>query len=260
MTINCKELGVRILGMAALGALVLAGAGAARAEPGLSNKVYSPYVLKGVTEVEVRAGRLTGGPLDGEQAAIVELERGVSDRLSLAVLAEFEQHAGEPRKLDSVGVEGVAYLGQIPGIGVDVGGYLEYEQRIHNESGVLEAKLLLAKRSGPFEGLLNLIAQKPLTERPGEGDTEFGYAAQGTWEVGGHAGLGVQAFGDLGTDRRFGGRHAHYLGPVAKWELRPAWLKGGELEFEGAYILPIAAARSETDGQVRFVVEFERRF
>ena len=245
---------------AAVAAAVLASSGGAAAEPGLSNKVYSPYVKKGVTEVELRAGRLTGGPLDGEQAAVVEFEHGVSDRLSLAVLAEFEQHAGEARKLDALAVEGVAYLGQIPGLGVDVGGYFEYEQRIHNESGVAEAKLLLAKRSGSFEGLLNLIASKPLTDRAGEDDTEFGYAAQATWDVGHNLRLGGQAFGDLGTDRTFGGRQAHYVGPVAQWEVRPAWLQGGELEFEGAYLLPVGTARDDADGQVRFVVEYERRF
>lgn len=244
----------------AAAAVVLGWSGAAAAEPGLSNKVYSPYVRKNVTEVELRAGRLTGGPLDGEQAAIVELERGISDRISLAVLAEFEQHAGEEKKLDALAVEGVAYLGQIPGLGVDVGGYLEYEQRIHNESGVAEAKLLLAKRTGAFEGLLNLIVDRPLSDRPGEHDTEFGYAAQATWGVGANVRLGGQAFGDLGTDRRFGGRQPHYLGPVAQWEVRPAWLKGGELEFEGAYLLPVGSARDDTNGQVRFVVEFERRF
>jgi len=250
---------MRAWGVAAA-VLALGWAGAAGAEPGLANKVYSPYVGNGVTEVEVRAGRLTGGPLDGEQAAVVEVERGVNDRLSLAVLAEFEQHAGEERKLDALAVEGVAYLGQVPGLGVDVGGYLEYEQRIHNESGVLEAKLLLAKRIGAFEGLVNLIAQKPLTDRPGEGDTDFGYAAQATWDVGHRLRLGGQAFGDLGTDRGLGGRRAHYLGPVVQWETRPAWLKGGELEFEAAYLVPAGAARAGTDGQLRFVVEVERRF
>jgi hypothetical protein len=244
---------------AAVAIAALAWSGAA-AEPGLSNKVYSPYVKKGVTEVEVRAGRLTGGPLDREQAAVVEFEHGVSDRLSLAILAEFEQHAGEQRKLDALAVEGVAYLGQIPGLGVDIGSYVEYEQRIHNESGVAEAKLLLAKRSGAFEGLLNLIAHRPLSDRPGEHDTQFGYAAQATRDVGHNLRLGGQAFGDLGTNRRFGGRQAHYLGPVAQWEVRPAWLKGGELEFEGAYLLPVGTAADDTNGQVRFVVEYERRF
>lgn len=246
--------------LAIAAAAALACSSAAMAEPGLSNKVYSPYVKKGLTEVELRAGRLTGGPLDGEQAAVVELEYGVSDRVSLAVLAELEQHAGEPSKLDALAFEGVAYLGQVPGLGIDVGGYLEYEQRIHNESGVAEAKLLLAKRSGVFEGLLNLIADRPLSDQPGEHDTEFGYAAQATWDVGANVRLGGQAFGDLGTDHGFGGRQPHYLGPVAQWEIRPAWLKGGELEFEGAYLFPVGSARDDTDGQLRFVVEYERRF
>ncbi|MFI4950796.1 MAG: hypothetical protein ACHP7A_07125 [Caulobacterales bacterium] len=251
---------MRTWGTAAAIGLALAWTTAASAEPGLANKVYSPYVRNGVTEVELRGGRLTGGPLNGEQAAVVELERGLSDRVSLAVLAEFEQHAGEEKKLDALAVEGVAYLGQIPGLGVDVGGYVEYEQRIHNESGVLEGKLLLARRAGRFEGLVNLIATKALTDRPDEDATDFGYAAQATWGVGHRVRLGAQAFGDLGSDRGLGGRQAHYLGPVAQWEIRPAWLKGGELEFEGAYLLPVGTARGQTDGQVRFVVEFERRF
>jgi hypothetical protein len=246
-------------GAAAIAAGVLC-AGAAAAEPGLANKVYAPYVRNGLTEVEVRGGRFTGGAANGESALVVELERGISDRISLAVLAEFEDHPGEARKLDAVAVEGVVYIGQIPGLGVDVGGYLEYEQRIHNESGAAEAKLLLARRAGPFEGLLNLIAVQPLTDRDGEGAMEFGYAAQGTMRAARGLKLGVQAFGDLGTNRSFGGRQAHFVGPMANWEIRPAWLKGGELEFEVAYLAAVGPARDDTDGQLRLTVEWERRF
>ena len=230
------------------------------AEPGLANRVYSPYVKKDVTELELRAGRLTGGPLAGEQSAIVELSRGLNDRVSFGVLAEFEQHAGEERKLDAFALEGVAYLGQISDLGVDVGAYLEYEQRIHNESGVLEAKLLLAKRLGSFEGLLNLIATRALTDKHGEKATELGYAAQATWDVGHNVRLGGQAFGDLGVISHLGGAQAHYLGPVAQWELRPAWMRGGEVEFEVAYLVPAGTARHDADGQVRFVLALERRF
>ncbi|HZZ37087.1 MAG TPA: hypothetical protein VFE03_15305, partial [Caulobacteraceae bacterium] len=220
----------------------------------------APYVRNGLTEVEVRGGRFTGGPASGESALVIEIERGLSDRISLAVLAEFEDHAGEARKLDAVAVEGVVYVGQIPGIGVDVGGYLEYEQRIHNESGVLEGKLLLAKRVGAFEGLVNIVAEQPLTDRDGEGATEFGYAAQATVRAARGLKLGAQAFGDLGTNRAFGGRQPHFIGPVANWEIRPTWLKGGELEFEAAYLVAAGSARDDTDGQVRLMVELERRF
>jgi hypothetical protein len=238
---------------------LLAGAGAAHAQ-GLSNKVYSPYVEKGVTELELRAGRLNGGPLDGESAAVLELEQGINDRLSLAVLGEVERHAGEKSKLDAVAVEGVYYLGQIPGLGVDVGGYLEYEQRIHNESGVLEGKLLFAKRQGRFEGLVNVIVERPLSDKAGEHDAQYGYAAQATFETLPGLKLGVQAFGDLGTDRSFGGRQAHYLGPVANWTLHPRWMRRGELELEAAWLAPAGTARDNADSQLRLMVEFERRF
>ena len=71
--------------------------------------------------------------------------------------------------------------------------------------------------------------------------------------------LGLQAFGDLGTDRHFGGRRAHYVGPVAQWEVHPPGLPG-ELEFEAAYLLPVGTARDVADGQVRFTVAWEQRF
>lgn len=250
---------MRVWGWVAAAAATLGCSGMANAEPGLANKVYDPYVKNGVTELELRGGRLNGGPLDGESGGIVELEHGFSDRVSLAVLGEFEHHAGEQSKLDAIAVESVIYLGQIPKIGVDVGGYVEYEQRIHNESGVLEAKLLLAKQAGRFHGLLNLIADRALTDKPGQDDTEFGYAAQGTVDVAPNVQAGLQAFGDLGTNRSFGGRQSHYIGPVAKWELRPSWMTG-ELELEGAYLFPVSAARDDTNGQVRFALEYERRF
>ncbi|MDB5418358.1 MAG: hypothetical protein JWP50_1777 [Phenylobacterium sp.] len=248
--------GVR-LGLAA--AMMIGWPGAAVAAPGLANQVYSPFVEKGVTELEVRGGRLTGGAANGDSAAVVEVEHGVTDRLSLAVLAEFEDQPGARRKLDAVAVEGVADLGQVPGTGVDVGAYLEYEQRIHNESGVVEAKLLLARPFGPVQGLLNVIARQALTNRPGEGAMAFGYAAQGTVDAGHDLRVGLQAFGDLGTSRAPGGRQGHFVGPVVRWEGRPGWAPG-ELELEAAYLLPVGTARHDADGQVRFAVAWGKRF
>jgi hypothetical protein len=244
-----------MLGLATAAALGFATAAAAA--PGLGNAVYSPYVKSGVTEVEVRGGRLVGGEEAGDSGAVVELEHGFSDRFSLAVVAEVEDEPGAQRKLDSIGLEGVAYFGQVSG--VDVGGYLEYEQRIHNESGVVEAKLLLARQFGPVHGLFNLIAKQPLTGREGEGAMELGYAAQGTVDAGRGVQVGLQAFGDLGTNRSFGGRQAHFVGPVLNWEFHPAG-RGNELELQAAYLLPVGAARHETDGQVRVALEWETRF
>ena len=237
----------------------LAAGSAAFAAPGLGERVYTPYVRNGVTEVEIRTGRLNGGPEAGDSATVVELERGLNDRVSLALLAEFEDEPGADVRVDAVAIESVVYLGQIPGAGIDVGVYLEYEQRLHAESGVAEAKLLLARQVGPFQGLVNLIARQPLTDRDGEGDMRFGYAAQATFEVRPHLTLGLQAFGDLGTNRDLGGAQAHYIGPMIGFELHPPGLPG-ELDFEAAFLLPAGTAREDADSQLRLMVEWEHRF
>ena len=248
----------RLAGASAL-ALFILGPTAAWAEPGLGQKVYSPYIMNGMSELEVRSARLMGGPADGETATVLELEQGFSDRFSLAVLGEFENHVGERGKLDAIAVEGVAYIGKIPGLDIDVGGYLEYEQRIHNESGKGEAKLLLAKSAGRFQGLLNLIVEKAFTNRPGAGRAEFGYAASATWEIAPRLQAGVEAFGDLGTTRAFGGRQPSYVGPKLRWTARPAWFPA-EIEVEAAYLVATGSARRYTDGQARLMVELEKRF
>jgi len=244
----------------AAAALCLLAASTAAAAPGLGSKVYDPYVRNGVTEVEVRTAGLTGGPSSGDTTSVVELERGVIDTLSLAVLGEFEKHPDEKAKLDSIGVEGVLYLGRVPALGIDAAVYLEYEQRLHNESGVGEAKLLLAKTAGRFQALLNIVADRPFTDRPGENLTAFGYAASATWQVRPGLRAGVEGFGDLGTDRRLGGAGAHYAGPTAVWETRPAWMRGGELELQAGYLFAVGTTRRDADGQVRLNLELERRF
>ena len=59
-----------ILGLAAMAA-ALGWAGAAAAdEPGLGNAVYTPYVKKGIDEVEVRGGRLLGGQAGGDSGVV----------------------------------------------------------------------------------------------------------------------------------------------------------------------------------------------
>ena len=247
------------IGSAAI-ALCLALAGHAAAEPGLGNKVYDPYVRNGVTEVEIRSAGLSGGARSGDLSSVVELEKGLSDRVSLAVLGEFEKHPHEAAKLDAVALEAVVYVGQVPKLGVDVGLYLEYEQRLHNESGVGEAKLLLAKNLDRFQVRLNLIANHPFTNRPHENVTQFGYATSATWELTPRLRAGAEAFGNLGTNTLLGGRNAHYVGPTAQWEIRPDWLRGGEIEIQGGYLFAAGAARTYTDGQLRLNVEFERRF
>ena len=227
----------------------------AMAAPGLAETVSSPRSEKGVSEFEVRSGQLVGGSAGGRGATLIEYERGLSDSFRVSAFAEVA-HDGSRSKVEALGLEGIFALGRIPGLGIDVGGYLALEQSVQGEGGVVEAKALFAKQAGPFEGRLNLIAETPLSQA---GDLEFGYAAQATVTVVDDLGIGLQAFGDLGDSHGLGGRCRGYLGPMLQVETDSKAL-GGELEFQVGYLFPIGMARADNDGQFRLAIELERKF
>ncbi len=240
-------------------ALGLAAATAARADPRLDEVVYSPYIEKGEAELETRAGREMGGPLAGEATTVLEAEYGVSDRVSLAIVGRFERDAHGPLSLNAVGVEAVTYVGQIPGIGVDTGLYLEYDQGVQGGESVGEAKLLLARTSGRFQGLFNLIVERPLGVPRGEGYASYGYAASATWRTVGNLRLGAEAFGDLGSDRAFLGRQGAYVGPQLKWKAHPRH-SPVTITVDAGWLAAVGTDRREADSQLRLAVELERRF
>ncbi len=248
----------RVLG-AGLAALLSLIASAAAADPRLDEKVYSPYVLNGVAELEARVGREVGGPLDGQTTTVLEAEYGLNDRISLALVGALANEPGVGTRFNGIGVEGIGYLGRIPGVGVDTGLYLEYKHGLKGEDDVAEAKLLLAKTEGRFQGLLNLIVERPLGVPAGEGFAEYGYAASATWQTVGALRLGVEAFGDLGSDRSFLGRQGAYIGPQVKWEGRPRF-SPVEIDIDAGWLAAVGPARGEADSQFRFGVELERRF
>lgn len=241
-------------------ALGLAAAAQARADPRLDEKVYAPYVLNHVAELEVRRGQEVGGADAGEATTVLEAEYGVNDRVSLALIGGIATAPGEGSAFNSVGVEGVVYLGQIPRIGVDAGLYLEYKHGLNGESDAGEAKLLLAKTSGRFQGLLNLIVERPLGAPPGEGFASYGYAVSATWRTVGALRLGAEAFGDLGTDHGFlTGPQGAYVGPQLKWEGTPPG-SPVEIDLDLGWLAAVGADRNEARSQVRLGIELERRF
>ena len=181
---------------------------------------------------------------------VTEAEYGVNDRLSLALVVAHEK----------AGVEVIGYLGRLPGIGVDAGLYLEYAAGQHGEADSGEAKLLLAKTKGRFQGLLNLIAERPFHAPRGEGYATYGYAASATWRTVGRLRLGVEAFGDLGDDHGVLARHqGAYVGPQLKWEGRP---KGWpvSLVVDAGWLAAVGPNRREGRTQTRLGVELERHF
>ncbi len=238
-------------------AAILEATGAA-ADPRLDEKVYTPYVQNGVAELEVYGARQNGGPTGGDATTVIEGEYGLNDRVSLSLVGAVARSGGEGSRLTSLGVEGVAYIGQIPRLGVDTGVYVEYKQGLNGEANVLEGKLLFAKVAGRFQGLLNLIVERPFSPRD-EAYGAYGYAASATWRTFGPLRLGAEAFGDLGGDHAFLGRQGAYVGPQALWEGRPYGLPF-EIGVDAGWLFPVGTARQETRSQLRLGLELERRF
>ena len=246
---------VLTLGLAAL------FAAPASADPRLDEVVYSPYIENHMFEFETRFGQEIGdGSLKNAQTVVNELEYGVNDRLSLALVSTVERAPGEPQRLAGLGVEGIYYLGQIPKIGVDTGLYLEVTKGMGGEPDGGEAKLLLAKTAGRFQGLFNFIVERPFNGPPGEVYASYGYAASATWRTVGALRLGAEAVGDFGDDHGFLTRaQGAYVGPQLKWEGQPRFLPF-EIEVDAGWLAAVGPDRGEASSQARINLELEHRF
>lgn len=220
----------------------------ALAAPGLGEEVYGATVEKGEAEVEARFDVLDGGPDHGEDVIKLEAGYGVTDRLKLATYVELEQEPGDRRRAEEVAVEAIYHVGRAGGI--DFALYGEYAVGLHGPDK-LETKLLMQHRSGPLDVRLNLIAEKELVS--GE-PVEFGYAASADVETFGEIRLGVQAFGELGTTRKFLPRAEHFMGPIAKFEIEGL---GPEIGLEAGYLFALGKAKDDANGQLRVAVELE---
>jgi hypothetical protein len=235
----------------------LAVARAAAADPRLDEKVYTPYVENGVGELETRYASQAGGPSGGQSATVIEGEYGLGDRLSLAVVGTIGRDPGDGTRLSGIGLESVIYLGQIPAVGVDAGAYLEYTHGLAGDPDALEGKLLLAKTAGRFQGLANLIIERPLSGPEAFG--AYGYALSATWRATGAWRLGAEAFGNLGSEHGLEGGGGAYVGPQVKWEGHAGKLPF-EIGLDAGWLFPVGSERAQAASQVRVGLEFGRRF
>ncbi len=227
----------------------------AHAEPGLSAEVYGPNVRRGQVELEARSGVLNGGPGGGEWSVVGEAAYGVTDWWRPAALFEVEREAGGEARLEAVGFENVFDFTATREWPVHFGAYAEYEANLQDDPHKIELKLLAERTSGPLRLRLNLIGEREVGSGS-DNQWEFGYAAQGLWSLNDDVAVGVEGFGDAGTDSEFGrfGDHAHYWGPVAQFEAFEN--DRGELEVGLGYLF--GSADAEADGQFRLSLEWER--
>lgn len=236
----------------AFAALMIFLPGSVAAEPGLANEIYGPRITMGETEVELRTGFLIGGSGDGTWQMRSEVSHGMTDWWRPALVAEWEREAGSSN-FSAWSIENLFDFAFSRAWPVHFGGYVEYEFK-QEGADEIELKLLSQRINGPWDLRLNLVGERHIGS--GVSDAwEFGYAAQADYAIRHEFRIGLQAFGDAGTDIDFGnlGSQAHYVGPFAIVEV--ANFSGREIYTEFGYLFGIGAA--ESDGQIRFKIEYE---
>lgn len=240
----------RLFAFALLGAASLPCA--VQAEPGLANEIYGPSLERGETEYELRGGVLDGGDADGEWQVKAEIAHAFTDWWRPAIVAEWE-HEGDDTDFTAVSIENIFDFTATRTWPVHVGGYVEYEWK-QDGADELELKLLLERLRGPLGLTANLIAEREVGGGSGD-EWEFGYALEASYAINDDVAVGVQGFGDAGTDDNFGdfGDQAQYWGPFTQFEV--GHLGDGEVELQLGYLF--GAGEAEADGQFRFKVEYE---
>jgi hypothetical protein len=231
------------------------------AEPRLDDTLDSPTVDARALEVEAHVAAERGpGDFGGATNIQEEIAWGVSSRFRVAMPLVIKREPGGRTHLASLGVEGQVYLGKAPGIGVDVGVNFEYDKGVDGAHDGGEAKLLLAKTAGRFQGLLNLVVEHPFHVPAGQSFASYGYGASMTWRLIGRLRVGGEAFSDLGNDHGLlkGPQGAH-VGPELKWS---TGLKGAPVgvTIDAGWLFPVGVERESGRGQARIEIELEHRF
>ena len=238
--------------------MVLLTAAPAFAEAPLATEVYGATVESGLSEGEIRYGRLAGGEGSGTELTKFELARGFSKHFWGGVVAQVSREAGASRRLEAFEFEGRFPVGRVGGF--DLAVMAEYEANTNHHADVAGGKLIVQRHAGPFDARLNLLAEKPFDGSP----IALGYAALVTDEVVEHVHLGAMAVGGSGTTRRVTLRDDHFIGPFARLEIERGEEGSGEprggFELEAGYLVALGRARDDSKGQIRLGVDYEFRF
>lgn len=227
-------------------------AGAARAEPGMANEIYGPTVHRGETELELRGGLANGGDADGEWQLKAEAAHAFTDWWRPALVAEWEREDGAT-EFTAVSLENIFDFTATRNWPVHLGAYAEYEWK-RDGADEIELKLLLERVRGPLGLTANLIAERDIGSGSDD-EWEYGYALQAAYALNDDVSIGLQGFGDAGTQDDFGnfGDQAHYWGPYTQFEA--GHVGDGEVELQIGYLF--GGGQAEADGQFRLKLEYE---
>ncbi len=235
---------------AALPVILLAAAAASftapRAEAGVADKVYTPLVEYGETEVELRGGYVKDerAALNTTQAYVLDFGRGVTTWWFTELVLEIEKEPGASLEAEELEWENIFQLTEQGEYFVDLGFFAELKLPLEVEYAYgLEVGPMFQKDTGPLTHNLNLLAEWSF----GNGfktENELGYSLQSRWRSGTAVEAGIQGFG---------AEDAHLLGPAIFGGSRLG--ERGKFKWDAAILAGLTD--DAEDWRLRWELEFE---
>jgi len=227
------------------------------------DKLYAPYVEKGEWEAEYFGTKSFDGndAKDDAQKHQLSIGYGVTDYWKTEVYGSFEKAPQDHVTFDSWEWENIFQFTKPGEYLVDAGGSLAYEWTpSSNIANKVEARLLLAKDTGKFSHLLNLIAEKEVGSGPRD-QLEGGFIWSSRYNYNASFQPGVEINSDFGEFAHTGkfNDQSHYVGPVAYGKLPLPFANEDEsLKYRVGYLFGISDAAS--NGQLIAQIEYELEF
>lgn len=224
------------------------------------DKLYTPYVEANEWEVEYFGHRSvdSDGTKDNAQGHQLSLGYGVNDWWQTEIVGIVERDPGGSTGFHSAEWENKFQLTKKGEYWLDVGGLVAYEWT--PESGApdnLEAQLLLAKKTGDFFHLVNVVAEKEVGD--GEsGSISTGMVWSSRYHLNDYIEPGFEYQGEFGEINDSGSLsdHEHYVGPMLYGTI-PIEHEGDEIEglsYRAGYLFGISGPAS--NGQAVLQLEY----
>ncbi len=219
-------------------------------------KVYTPYVVQGELEVEMKSEVAIDDDSDvsGEQEHEFAIGYGVNDFWKTELEIEFEKSGehGSDFESEALEWENIIQLTQPGEYWLDAGLYGAYEQNLQSGPNEFKAKLLLAKDIGKTSHALNISFTKEVGY-DAEG-LEGGFAWSSRYRFKPWLEPGVEWYSEFGELKDTGAfdEQQHSAGPVVYGVL------GKNFKYDIGYL--VGLSDESPDGDIKANLEYEWHF
>jgi high-affinity iron transporter len=221
-----------------------------------TQKVYSPYVEKGELELEWRGGYDIDDEddVDGAWKQKLAIGYGFTDFWFSEIYGEVEKEGDDDAdaEFSAMEWENKFQLTQPGEYWLDVGALVELEYNTSGGADKAEGKLLLAKETGKFTHMVNLVAEREFGE-DAENETETGlsWSTRYRYRPEFEPGFEIHSeFGELGESSSFD-EQEHQIGPVFYGKIGP-------VKYDVGYLFGVSDAAP--DGSIKALLEYEWHF